>query len=699
MRPRNLLAVVFIGILVSAPGVHAQVVLNETFSGPATGWTTDTEWQIGPTSVGPAPVEGTYPDPAQDHSAGSDNRLAGTVLGGNIATVKHDYRWLTSPAVDVSAWPGGIQLRFWRWLNIDYAPFMSARIEVFNGSSWVLLWENGTQVPITDNAWIQQVLDLTPYKNANLRVRFGHANGVGGGFPFSGWNIDDVQIEQTLCADDDGDGHAKVACGGDDCNDANPSVYAGAPELCDGIDNNCNGQVDENSVMFYLDLDNDGYGNPNVTRNTCPQPPGYVSIAGDCNDSDASVHPGAPELCDNRDNDCDGQVDEGIVQTWYFDQDHDGYGRSIAPFIGCSPPAGYVLDHTDCDDTRANVHPGATEYCDLVDNDCDGQIDEGCSFLSIESIRDVGNDQGRNVRLTWVRAADDSVGIAQPVVSYSVWRRIKSGMAASATVSTEDATLASVLPAGNWDFVASVPALAEQRYRMVVPTLCDSTASGICWTVLLVLAHKDPATVYADAPIDSGYSVDNLIPAAPSGVMVQFIGGGARLTWEASSAPDFRQFHVYRGVDAGFDPDPSNRVYSTTALGWVDAAGTAGSVYKVTAADSSGNESKAATALGPTGAGDLPGSRTGISGIAPNPAPQWTRIRFDLATDADARLEVMDLAGRVVRRIASGSRPAGHHEISWDGRDDRGNGVAAGMYVIRLTAGSVRDTRRVVITR
>jgi len=703
MRPQSWVVVVCLALMGAPLPLDAQVLLDETFSGPATGWTTGTEWQIGATSVGPPPVESTFPDPSSDHSAGSDNRVAGTVLGGNISAAKHGYYWMQSPAVDAGAGPNGVVLRFWRWLNIDYAPYMSARVEVFNGSSWVLLWENNGQSPITDSAWTLFTYDLTPYRNANLRVRFGHAVTVAGEPPLSGWNIDDVQIERTACVDEDGDGYLKTACGGGDCNDANPTVYPGAPELCDGIDNDCDGFTDENPVQSYQDNDGDGFGNPNVSSFSCPRPSGYVLFAGDCNDNDPQVHTGAPELCDSKDNDCDGQIDEGLIQTWHFDQDGDGYGRAGPPFfIGCSPPVSYVLDDTDCDDTHSNVNPGATEFCDLLDNDCDGQVDEGCAFLTIESIRDVPNDQGRNVRITWVRASADSLAGSNPTTSYSIWRRYTPGLSATARSSgrTEIEPIpptTDALPPGTWDFMTMVPAIQEQRYHYVAQTLSDSNAAGIGQSVFLIRAHA--GSLYSDAPIDSGYSVDNLVPPAPVAAEVHFIGGGASLSWSPNPAPDFQQFHVYRGSSSSFMPGPGNRVHTTSAIAWTDPTGVAGHVYKVTAVDFNGNESNATTASGPTGVGDGVPTRTAIASVAPNPSRDATGISFDLSVGSEVRLEVLDMAGRLVRRLTAGHREAGHHPAVWDGRDERGGTVASGIYLVRLSTPARVDTRRIVISR
>mgnify|MGYP001242790032 CR=1 FL=1 len=132
----------------------------------------------------------------------------------------------------------------------------------------------------------------------------------------------------------------------------------------------------EDTVSCYSDLDQDGYGaGPPVAAGSSPCGPGYTSIPGDCNDANPLVYPGAPEICDGLDNDCNGAVDEGLPQPYYADMDGDGFGDESTMIVTCAPPTGYVLRASDCDDTNAAVYPGAQEICDGVDNDCNGTID------------------------------------------------------------------------------------------------------------------------------------------------------------------------------------------------------------------------------------------------------------------------------------------------------------------------------------
>ena len=154
-------------------------------------------------------------------------------------------------------------------------------------------------------------------------------------------------------SDADGDGFS--VCEGD-CDDADSTVFPGAVERCDGKDNDCTG----GPPAEELDRDGDGWS-------TC---------AGDCDDADGARFPGAPELCDGKDNDCDGLADEEFP-FWYLDADGDGFGDPSIFQQRCDPPAGYVLNAGDCDDSDPSVFQGAPEACDGRDNNCDGVLGPG----------------------------------------------------------------------------------------------------------------------------------------------------------------------------------------------------------------------------------------------------------------------------------------------------------------------------------
>ena len=173
--------------------------------------------------------------------------------------------------------------------------------------------------------------------------------------------------------DVDGDGFF----GEEDCAEGDPAVHAGAVELCDGIDNNCDGEVDEGVLATYFaDADGDGFGDEAAAVEACEPPAGAVDSGGDCDDAAPSVYPGAPEICDGLDNDCDAVVDDDEVVAWYTDADGDGFGDPDTETLSCAPVAGAVTDNSDCDDGSAAIRPGAPEVCDERDNDCDGLIDD-----------------------------------------------------------------------------------------------------------------------------------------------------------------------------------------------------------------------------------------------------------------------------------------------------------------------------------
>ncbi|GEM_PF-2862731 len=163
----------------------------------------------------------------------------------------------------------------------------------------------------------------------------------------------------------------------DDCNDLSPTTYPGAPETCDGRDEDCDDTVDEEAgPLWYADSDGDGYGDEATPVTDCTAPTDHVSNAEDCDDSDVLVNPGAQESCNEIDDDCDLAVDEaGEAQTFYRDADEDGFGDSSTTEAACSAPSGYVDDDTDCDDTDPGINPDAAGDCSGADVDCSGWIE------------------------------------------------------------------------------------------------------------------------------------------------------------------------------------------------------------------------------------------------------------------------------------------------------------------------------------
>ena len=184
--------------------------------------------------------------------------------------------------------------------------------------------------------------------------------------------------------DNDNDGFA----GADDCDDTNPNIHPDADEVCDGVDNNCDGAIDGDDAVdrpnWYLDGDGDGFGVTAEVVVACEAPEGYASKAGDCADDDEDINPSADEICGNAvDENCNDEIDDhGSIgeQAWYRDRDNDGYGGGRAVYH-CGPPSedGYTHEGGDCDDGDSDVYPGSmTEEVpeDGIDQNCNGSDDE-----------------------------------------------------------------------------------------------------------------------------------------------------------------------------------------------------------------------------------------------------------------------------------------------------------------------------------
>ena len=321
-----------------------------------------------------------------------------------------------------------------------------------------------------------------------------------------------------------------------------------------------------------------------------------------------------------------------------------------------------------------------------------------CTDLSIEwwdeelpaiaSIVDIGNDQGGQVSLSWWRSRYDAFGSDLPIIEYAVYRRIDG---------------ARITPPGSWHHVMTVPACGEEHYATVVPTLHDSTATGgMHWSVFFVSALTATPGVYFDSAPDSGYSIDNLSPEMPGVFSVDYGADENHLSWSESEAPDFGCFHVYRGVEPDFVPGAESLVHVTEGLTWTDEVeGGWQYHYLITALDEAGNESDPSAPEEVTGVeAERPPVSFALHQNVPNPFGCGTSIGYDVPEGGGhVRIEIFDVAGRLVRVLVDRREKQGRREVVWDGRNWNGRRVPAGIYYCRLRARGYTETRKLTVSK
>jgi len=266
--------------------------------------------------------------------------------------------------------------------------------------------------------------------------------------------------DPVCCVDSDGDGYSVTGgnCGSVDCDDTNPAAHPGGNDSnCNGVDENCIGGPDDGyvpmptecgtgfcydtgslictsgnvvntctpkpPVTMYLDADNDGYGNAQSIQG-CTLQTGYVLVEGDCNDTDPTTNPGASDICGFNNNvinkNCNAS-DDSQLHCGEFCGDLDGDGYVTAATQNVWNPlqwlvCGWIKQGGECNDNDAAIHPGATELCDGVDNNCDGKVDEGCAAtnkqdaLAILAALSSSDSKSRNELNKGIKELKESLG-------------------------------------------------------------------------------------------------------------------------------------------------------------------------------------------------------------------------------------------------------------------------------------------------
>jgi predicted CXXCH cytochrome family protein len=358
-------------------------------------------------------------------------------------------------------------------------------------------------------------------------------------------------------------------------------------------------------------------------------------------------------------------------------------------------------------------------YAEKLLRDAIKEIKVTAGAGNIVDIFDVPNDQGKQVHILWNTFPAEQSAI-NPIINYGVWRRDDGGSTNGMVVrvgSFKDmltkANIASTnsqfVVAGSevWTFVGLVPAAGHDRYGYVAPSLFDSTkVDGMHWSVFYISGHtSDPTIVYESVP-DSGYSVDNLVPAAPGNVSASIVTSTVRLQWDDPVDADFKYFAIYRGTTSGFDPKGTKPIATLITMEYTDSDVVLGTAYyyRLSAFDFSGNESPFSpelmalvTRVEERGSG-IP-TVYALEQNYPNPFNPETTIKYQLPTTGRVRITIYNALGHEVRQLIDRVQPAAYHVVVWDGRDNAGNPMPSGVYFYRLESGKFTAMKKMVMMK
>lgn len=336
---------------------------------------------------------------------------------------------------------------------------------------------------------------------------------------------------------------------------------------------------------------------------------------------------------------------------------------------------------------------------------------------TIASITDVPNDQGKQVRIAWTRFGGDGVG-DNPVQTYAMWRRVDETTSNASAKAISVYESLEMLPAGLaeltegaqvqlggelWDFAGAVPASGLDQYSAIAPTLYDSTKTdGMHWSVFKISGHTAVPAVYAVSAPDSGYSLDNLAPAAPTNLAGQEIETGVSLSWDDPIDEDFDYFALYRSTTPGFDPSTVEPIAELSETSYTDPDVMVGNTYyyRLSAFDFSGNESAFSDEFSLL-VTSVEGSPTAavpedyvLEQNYPNPFNPSTTINFGLKESGHVTMTVYNALGEEVMQVLDHEMEAGYHRVVIKAED-----LATGLYFYQIRVNAFTSVKKMIVIK
>jgi hypothetical protein len=258
------------------------------------------------------------------------------------------------------------------------------------------------------------------------------------------------------------------------------------------------------------------------------------------------------------------------------------------------------------------------------------------------------------------------------------------------------------LDGDTWVGLNSVSAYGNDEYVVEATTLADSTSENDAIMTYRIIAAMEEGNFASDP--GSGYSVDNIAPGAPNGVVAVISDGVVYLEWAHSDANDLDYYAVYRSTDPEFLPGEESMIGSSEGSDFADDVEELGNYYyAVTALDVHENESDPSELVNVTllSLEDIHGlpKEYALHQNYPNPFNPTTTLRYDLPEDATVSVVIYDMMGRQIRTLVSGQASAGYHSVMWNATNNKGQSVSAGLYLYTIQSGDFRQVRKMVLLK